>query len=98
MCRWHDICPCIVDVFRYWDSYVTWPYAGHSGRGEKTMRRTIMTTILLFLVIAGFHATIVTADNSRTLVVQLKGRDTGETRTIPPVANTGTREGNCFDM
>jgi len=62
------------------------------------MRRTIMTTILLFLVIAGFHATIVTADNSRTLVVQLKGRDTGETRTIPPVANTGTREGNCFDM
>jgi len=40
-----------------------------------------------------------TADNGRTLVVQLKGKAVGETRTIPPVEATGTTsEGNCFDV
>jgi len=62
------------------------------------MRKTIVITMLLCMAVVGFHVTTATADNGRTLVLQLKGRDTGETRAIPPVANTGTREGNCFDM
>jgi hypothetical protein len=62
------------------------------------MRKSIAIAILLFTAVVGFRVTTATADNGRTLVVQLQGRDTGETRTIPPVANSGTKEGNCFDM
>jgi hypothetical protein len=54
--------------------------------------------MMLFMAVVGCLVNTATANTGRTLVVQLKGRDTGETRTIPPVANTGTREGNCFDM
>jgi hypothetical protein len=32
------------------------------------------------------------------LVVRMQGKDVGETRTIPAIEATGTREGNCFDV
>jgi hypothetical protein len=32
------------------------------------------------------------------IVVQMKGKSTGETRSIPSIDATGTTEGNCFDV
>jgi hypothetical protein len=58
----------------------------------------MIISIILFMVVIGFHASAIAAVNSRVLVVQLKGRATGRTLPIPPVANTGTHEGNCFDV
>jgi hypothetical protein len=52
----------------------------------------------MLIAVLGLSATAWTAGNGRTLVMQLKGKDIGETRTIPPVTASGTREGNCFDV
>jgi hypothetical protein len=53
----------------------------------------MLTTVL------GVFANAATPDHGRTLVVQLKGRAMGTTRTIPPIdAARSTSEGNCFDI
>jgi hypothetical protein len=62
------------------------------------MRRTSMITVALLTAVLGLYATAWTAGNDRTLVLQLKGKGIGETRAIPPVTASGTREGNCFDV
>jgi hypothetical protein len=62
------------------------------------MRRTGILAVALLTAVLGFSATAWTAGNGRTLVLQLKGKDIGETRTIPLGTATGTREGNCFDV
>jgi hypothetical protein len=34
---------------------------------------------------------------TQTRIVRLKGMAVGETRVIPPIEETDTQEGNCFD-
>lgn len=62
------------------------------------MHKTLITIITLCVATLGVCAQAWAAENGRTLVLQLTGKDTGETRPVPPVAGTGTREGNCFDV
>jgi hypothetical protein len=63
------------------------------------MRRTIIMTTALLTVVLGFLANASAAENGRTLVVQLKGKAVGETRSIPPLETTRTTsEGNCFEV
>jgi hypothetical protein len=64
------------------------------------MRRTItMTATALLTVVLGFLAHASAAENGRPLVVQLKGKAVGETRSIPPIeATRTTSEGNCFEV
>jgi hypothetical protein len=53
----------------------------------------MLTTVL------GVFADAAAPDHGRTLIVRLKGRSIGETRTIPPIeATRATNEGNCFDV
>jgi hypothetical protein len=40
----------------------------------------------------------VVAYADQIIVVQMKGKAVGETRTIPSIEATGTTEGNCFDV
>jgi putative peptidoglycan binding protein len=61
-------------------------------RWTRIMILAFSITVLTLLT----HATAV--EKSRTLVVQLTGKDIGETRSIPQIAATGTAEGNCFDV
>jgi hypothetical protein len=63
------------------------------------MYRTSILTTALLAVIFGFLANATAAENGRTLVVQLKGKAAGETRSIPPLeATRTTSEGNCFEV
>ena len=63
------------------------------------MRRLITMTIALLTVVLGFLANASAAENGRMLVVQLKGKAVGETRSIPPIeATRTTSEGNCFEV
>jgi peptidoglycan hydrolase-like protein with peptidoglycan-binding domain len=62
------------------------------------MRRTSTITVALLTFVLGFYTFAWAVGNGRTLVVQLKGKGIGETRAIPPVTATGTKEGNCFDV
>jgi hypothetical protein len=59
----------------------------------------MIMTIAMLTVVLGFLANASAAENGRTLVVQLKGKATGETRSIPPIeATKTTSEGNCFEV
>jgi hypothetical protein len=63
------------------------------------MRRTMIMTTTLLTVVLGLLAHVSAAENGRTLVVQLKGKAVGETRSIPPIeATRTTSEGNCFEV
>jgi hypothetical protein len=63
------------------------------------MYRIILMTIMMLTTVLNVFANAVTPDHGRTLIVQLKGRAIGETRTIPPIeATRATNEGNCFDV
>jgi hypothetical protein len=63
------------------------------------MYRIILITITMLTTVLSVCANAVTPDHGRTLIVQLKGRAVGETRTIPPIeATRTTSEGNCFDV
>jgi hypothetical protein len=63
------------------------------------MRQTIILITVLLTIVLGFLANASAAENGRTLVVQLKGKATGETRSIPPIeATRTTSEGNCFEV
>jgi hypothetical protein len=63
------------------------------------MYRIILLTITILTTVLSICANAVTPDHGRTLMVQLKGRTIGETRTIPPIeATRTTSEGNCFDV
>jgi len=62
------------------------------------MYRIILMTIAMLTTVLSVFANAATPDHGRTLIVQLKGRAIGETRTIPPIDPTRTTsEGNCFD-
>jgi hypothetical protein len=62
------------------------------------MYRTILLTIAMLTIVLSVFANAATPDYGRTLIVQLQGRATGETRTIPPLDPTKTATtGNCFD-
>lgn len=62
------------------------------------MYRTLTIIPMLCVAMLGVCAQTWAAENPRVLVLQLSGRDTGETRPMPPAADTGTREGNCFNV
>ena len=63
------------------------------------MYRIILMTIAMLTAVLSVFANAATPDHGRTLIVQLKGRAIGETRTIPPIDPTRTTsEGNCFDV
>jgi len=63
------------------------------------MRRTNIMTTALLTVVLGCLANAPAAENGRTLVVQLKGKAVGQTRSIPPIETTRTTsEGNCFEV
>ena len=63
------------------------------------MYRIILITITMLTTVLSVCANAVTPDHGRTLIMQLKGRAVGETRTIPPIeATRTTSEGNCFDV
>jgi hypothetical protein len=63
------------------------------------MYRTILITIAMLTTVLSVFANAAPPDQGRTLIVQLKGRAVGETRTIPPIDPTRTSsEGNCFDV
>jgi hypothetical protein len=63
------------------------------------MRKTITMTTAMLTVVLGLLANASAAENGRTLVVQLKGKAVGETRSIPPIeATRTTSEGNCFEV
>ncbi len=63
------------------------------------MYRIILMTIAMLTTVLSVFANAATPDHGRTLIVQLKGRAIGETRTIPPIDPTRTTsEGNCFDV
>jgi hypothetical protein len=63
------------------------------------MYRIILITITMLTTVLSVYANAATPDHGRTLIVQLKGRAVGETRTIPPIeATRTTSEGNCFDV
>src|ERR1051326_7634881 len=62
------------------------------------MYRTILLTIAMLTLVLSVVATAATPDHGRTLIVELQGRATGETRTIPALGPTRTATtGNCFD-
>jgi hypothetical protein len=56
---------------------------------------TIATT---FIAMATALLAPVVAYSDQIIVVQMKGKSVGETRTIPAIETTGTTEGNCFDV
>jgi hypothetical protein len=63
------------------------------------MYRIILITMAMLTTVLGVFADAATSDHGRTLIVRLKGRAIGETRTIPPIeATRATNEGNCFDV
>jgi hypothetical protein len=63
------------------------------------MYRIILLTITMLTTVLSICANAVPPDHGRTLMMQLKGRAIGETRTIPPIeATRPTSEGNCFDV
>jgi hypothetical protein len=62
------------------------------------MKAMIIGTIVWLVVVAGLLASPLAAQDNQPLIVQLKGKTIGTTRTIPTVAETGTTQGNCFDM
>src|SRR5690242_2508204 len=63
------------------------------------MYRIILITIATLMTVLGVFANAAPPDNSRTLIVRLKGRAIGQTRPIPPLeATRTTSEGNCFDV
>ena len=57
---------------------------------------TLMTTICISIITLLTSSTLSYAD--RIVVMQMKGKAIGETRTIPEIESTGTTEGNCFDV
>lgn len=62
------------------------------------MRTMSIRTILGLVVASGLLASPLAAQDTQTLVVQLKGKAIGTTRAIPAVPETGTTQGNCFDV
>ena len=62
------------------------------------MRPMSIPTIMWLVVASGLFASPLAAQDHQTLIVQLKGKAIGTTRTIPAVPETGTTQGNCFDV
>jgi Putative peptidoglycan binding domain len=52
---------------------------------------------LPLVVASGAFSCLVHADEPLPLIVQLHGRSVGVTRPLPPLGETGTEEGNCFN-
>lgn len=56
-------------------------------------------TMAMLTTVLGVFANAAAPDHGRTLIVRLKGKAIGATRTIPPIeAARATSEGNCFDV
>ena len=53
------------------------------------MYRIILITIAMLTTVLGVFANAAAPDHGRTLIVRLKGRAIGETRTIPPLRQPG---------
>lgn len=62
------------------------------------MKKQINFIFVLFLMTCFGIASLAAARENRVLVLALKGTSVGETRSIPTSAETGTSEGNCFDV
>ena len=62
------------------------------------MHTMITFTIIWLVIVSGLLAGPVAAQDKQILVVQLQGKAVGTTRTIPQVPETGTIQGNCFDV
>jgi hypothetical protein len=62
------------------------------------MRLISIYTILGGVVVLGLLARPVAAQDAQTLIVQLTGKAIGTTRPIPVMPETGTTQGNCFDV
>ncbi len=62
------------------------------------MRTMIIRTSMWLIVASGLLASPLAAQDYQTLIVQMRGKAIGTTRTIPSVPETGTTQGNCFDM
>jgi hypothetical protein len=60
------------------------------------MRTTLTGSIVTLSLL--FSGLLSTAATRPPLILQLQGKAVGETRNIPPIENTGTREGNCFEV
>jgi hypothetical protein len=62
------------------------------------MYTILIPIIVLFLGVSSvlFEELVIAAE--APLIVQMKGKDIGETHRIPPIEATGTREGNCFNV
>jgi len=58
--------------------------------------RTMATGVLVMMTMMFVAPLGAQTDHMR--VVQLRGKSVGETRPIPTIDDTGTAEGNCFDL
>jgi len=61
------------------------------------MQKILAVFILTIVIASGVLSESVHADEHLPLIVQLQGRTVGVTRPIPPIGETGTQEGNCFN-
>jgi hypothetical protein len=62
------------------------------------MSRVFTLIFVVLFMIASVLFTDAVSATETPLILQLKGRAIGETRPIPPIEATNTREGNCFNV
>jgi len=62
------------------------------------MHTMITFTIIWLVIVSGLLAGPVDAQDQQILIFQLQGKAVGTTRPIPQVPETGTTQGNCFDV
>jgi len=62
------------------------------------MHTMITFTIIWLVIVSGLLAGPVAAQDQQILIFQLQGKAVGTTRPIPQVPETGTSQGNCFDV
>ena len=62
------------------------------------MHTMITFTIIWLVIVSGLLAGPVAAQDQQILIFQLQGKAVGTTRPIPQVPETGTIQGNCFDV
>lgn len=55
-------------------------------------------TAIAFMAMSMLYFPSFAVEANQLLVVRLKGKATGETRPLPEIKETGTTEGNCFDV
>jgi hypothetical protein len=70
----------------------------NKNRSIKMMTIFHMTIVTTFIAMAAALLAPVLAYADQIIVVQMKGKAAGETRSIPSIEATGTTEGNCFDV